>query len=65
MISFSTHQVVQFIIVRHNSKCFLFLTVQEQVDQTYIMVKPDGVQRGLVRILIYVHFNFICFGFRH
>lgn len=26
--------------------------VQEQVDQTYIMVKPDGVQRGLVSLLI-------------
>ena len=25
---------------------------QEQVDQTYIMVKPDGVQRGLVSFLI-------------
>ena len=26
--------------------------LQEQVDQTYIMVKPDGVQRGLVSFLI-------------
>jgi len=33
--------------------------VQEQVDKTYIMVKPDGVQRGLVSILI------SCSGFRH
>lgn len=27
---------------------FESLCVQEQVDETYIMVKPDGVQRGLV-----------------
>ena len=33
------------------------LCVQEQVEETYIMVKPDGVQRGLVS------FTSICLQF--
>lgn len=42
----------QFIITVRNSKCFCsFFNLQEQVDQTYIMVKPDGVQRGLVSLV--------------
>lgn len=28
--------------------CFSLTRVQEQVEETYIMIKPDGVQRGLV-----------------
>lgn len=36
---------------------FVSLCVQEQVEETYIMVKPDGVQRGLVS------FTLICLPF--
>lgn len=33
--------------------------VQEQVEETYIMVKPDGVQRGLVSLCL-ILFCVIC-----
>lgn len=36
---------------------FCMWVFQEQVDETYIMVKPDGVQRGLVSQLSVLCFN--------
>ena len=29
----------------------VFLGLQEEVEETYIMIKPDGVQRGLVSLI--------------
>ncbi|KAL0355150.1 UNVERIFIED_CONTAM: Nucleoside diphosphate kinase, chloroplastic [Sesamum radiatum] len=35
------------------SLCLLF--VQEDVEESYIMIKPDGVQRGLVRFHLLIN----------
>lgn len=28
--------------------CYIFVTMAENKERTFIMIKPDGVQRGLV-----------------
>jgi len=40
------------LIYQNLSVIVSYCIVQQQVDQTYIMVKPDGVQRGLVSLFV-------------